>query len=555
MMWYEPYANPGDWALAKKDNIKELVSHWHNCKYNPAVIKPFLSDGNFDNFTALAYLYRKTGANRDQVKDLVKLCFDALDKCIDSHTAWKFNKSPNDNAPIAFNEFYHKVLELSLALGPEGAIVSDKIINHYDDIDDVLKDQFVTAIIHMYGISMGIYTDEAQERTVDFNYAQSIVKEIIKKINVDNAGRKSIYMQLEHTSAFTTYAYALISHGIDDDLKTFNIIFNMVADYFEKDSNYKIVSRIMPNIDPDVIHDVYNTLKNVSVTNDAGNQSSTAAMIAGSGYSKDDLCKVTRLCINNLNQFGGVCLDKSCEEAIIKGIMEYKPANEQLFAGPYDIDKELTILEYMTMGGTIATEASDDDEDYDEDYEPRRKSVKDTSNDEFDSEGFDKPKPKRDFDSEYRKFKSNASKVATSIDKVADTVKNFALSTTPERGERKVLKNDSLTKVLARLFATIAIFDVSKFLGVLWIIVRIANSKKTTERERVKLITEIKNEIELIDDQLNSVETPEAKTSLIKTRQNLKDALRKIQSNKAKYMTDGAKQAVVDMREKNKVRT
>ena len=33
MMWYEPYANPGDWALAKKDNIKELVSHWHNCKY------------------------------------------------------------------------------------------------------------------------------------------------------------------------------------------------------------------------------------------------------------------------------------------------------------------------------------------------------------------------------------------------------------------------------------------------------------------------------------------------------------------------------------------
>jgi ribonuclease HII len=117
------------------------------------------------------------------------------------------------------------------------------------------------------------------------------------------------------------------------------------------------------------------------------------------------------------------------------------------------------------------------------------------------------------------------------------------------RGVRKVTKQDSLAKVLARVFGTIAIFHVSKFMGLLFVIVRLANSKKVTERERVKLISEIQREIEIIDSQLNdgSIESTEAKRNLQRTRSALEEALRKIQSNKGKYMTDEAKNAVNDI--------
>ena len=315
----------------------------------------------------------------------------------------------------------------------------------------------------------------------------------------------------------------------------------------------------MPDVNKEVIDDIYGTLKNVVGTTDLANYSTTADMIMHSGYSKEDLCKVTKLCINNLNYYnGGVCLDKSCEEAIIKGIMEYKPANE--LSGIYDIDYELTTLEAITIG-SLALEASDDFDDEDEDeYTSRRNksSVAKPSNDDnskfkYDEDGY-RIKNKRDFDSDFRKFKSNAEKVGSSIDKVAATVKNFALGTSAERGTRKTLKTDSLTRILARLFATVAVFSVNKYLGILMIIVRLVTSGKVTERERVKIIAEIKREIEVIDDQLSSgsVESQEARSNLIRTKRNLQEAYSKIRMNKARYMTDDAKQAVQDIRNRNK---
>ena len=58
----------------------------------------------------------------------------------------------------------------------------------------------------------------------------------------------------------------------------------------------------MPKISDTVINDIYSTVKYISPTADV-NQDTTACMIMHSGYSKEDLCKVTKLCINNLNHF------------------------------------------------------------------------------------------------------------------------------------------------------------------------------------------------------------------------------------------------------------
>lgn len=563
MMWYEPFANPGEWALNKKNNITELVKNWNHCKCNAAVLTPFLSDGNYDNLMLLAYMYKKSGATKDQYRSLIKLCFGALNKCIDSHIEWKYNKSVNDgtSGPIVFNEFYHKVLEMALAMDAEGAIVTDKIIHNYSDIDDELKKQFATALIHMYAITNDIYTDKEQDATVEFNYAQATIKEIINTINTK--GTYTGCCCMDDATPFKSFACDVIRHDCHKYKSSngciFCAIFDMLVDYFEKSENYKRVSAVMPDVNKEVIDDIYNTLKNVTSTTDLANYSTTADMIMHSGYSKEDLCKVTKLCINNLNHYnGGVCLDKSCEEAIIKGIMEYKPANE--LSGIYDIDYELTTLEAITIG-SLALEASDDfDDEEEDDYTSRRNrssvakpSNEDNSKFKYDEDGY-RIKNKRDFDSDFRKFKSNAEKVGSSIDKVAATVKNFALGTSAERGTRKTLKTDSLTRILARLFATVAVFSVNKYLGILMIIVRLVTSGKVTERERVKIIAEIKREIEVIDDQLSSgsVESQEARSNLIRTKRNLQEAYSKIRMNKARYMTDDAKQAVQDIRNRNK---
>ena len=553
MMWYEPFKTPAEWALNEKSNINAIFSHWNYYKYNPTVLRPFLSDGNYKVLTALAYLYRKMGATADQKLDLIKLALESLSKHIDSHIAWKYNKSANDedNVAPAWNEFYHKVLELGLLLGSDA---TNKIIANYNEVDDHLKDELTTAIIHLYGMNVGEY--DKIEKSIDRNYAETCIRSIIKELNVQRDPSKSL---LDHVDGFSSYAYSLLKHT-SLDIGAINMIFDMIADHYEKCENCNCVKSLMPEISDTVINDIYSTVKYISPTADV-NQDTTACMIMHSGYSKEDLCKVTKLCINNLNHFNEGCISKSCEEAILKGIMDYKPANE--LSGLYDIDYELTILESITISD-IAVEASNDEyeEEEDEDYTSRRstKSMKQQETEsnrktKYNDEGYDLPTPKRDFDSEYRKFKGNVEKVTASVDKVAATIKNYALGTNASRGERKVLKTDSLSKVLARLFGTIAIFSVSKFLGVLFIIVRLANSKKTTERERVKIISEIRREINIIDDQINngSVETPEARTSLLKTKQNLQDALNKIQLGMTEYMSDDSKKAVQDMRKKNKV--
>lgn len=553
MMWYDPYSSPSEWAESQSSNIDNLIEKWDNCKYNPAVIKPFINnDFSFVKLSKLLLLYKNSGASDAQTLDLINMCDSVLKNWVDCHTAWKYTKSATSDEVCdksdSKTELYKYLIQLGLMI-KTGAI--DTIIHHYDEIDEHVKWVLVDAIVDLYHKR---YSDISCD--IDRNRAYSYIQDWIKKINTSaSVSGESIITD----NTFESMIYYIFKRGVYDVNRCVREIADEIINKYISDENYRKVSNVISDVDKKIVYDVYNYINSINeFDTDKGNQAVTAAMIAQSGYAKTDLCKIAKLCINNINQ--DTCkITKSCEEAIIKGIMEYKPANE--LSGIYDVDYELTLLESITINN-VAVEATEDDEDDedDEDFTSRRKplgsSKKDSSNDKYDSEGYDKPKPKRDFDSEFRKYKSNAERVAQSIDKVAATIKGYALGTNAERGVRKVTHNDSLCKVLVRIFATVAIFDVSKFLGILLIIVRLANTKKVTERERVKLITEIKNEIELIDEQISngSVETPEARTALLKTKQNLQDALSKIQVNKANYMTDGAKQAVADMKAKNRVK-
>lgn len=557
MMWYSPYSSLNEWAESKSNDIENLISKWDLCKYNPTVIKPFINNNfTFEKLAKLLLLYKNRGATNAQILDLVSMCLDVLKKWVESNMVWKYSKSVtanDDNADVAVLDRYNVYLyliELGLAYGSDA---TSTIVSHYHELTQDVKDLFIKAICD-------IYRSRDTDSYIDIDSAYGYIEDLIKQIN---DGRLHKDYSVLYTPSFKSDAACLLLHQVHDGNMFMNEIIDKIIDTYVKSKNYKKIASIIPDVPVYVIANAYNAIASSAYSDgisdfetDIKNQNMTAAMIAQSGYAKSDLCRVAKLCINAINENKCV-ISKSCEDAIINGIMEYKPANE--LSGIYDIDFELTKLEAITIN-SIATEATDDDNEDDDDEPVSRsqlgKKTTDMENDKYDSEGFDKPKPKRDFDSEYRKFKSNAERVAQSIDKVAATIKSYATGTNDERGQRKVTGNDSLTKVLTRVFATVAIFDVSKFLGILFIIVRIANSKKVTERERVKLITEIKNEIEIIDDQINSgsVETPEARTRLLKTKQNLQDALSKIQINKAQYMTAGAKQAVADIQNKNKAK-
>lgn len=217
----------------------------------------------------------------------------------------------------------------------------------------------------------------------------------------------------------------------------------------------------------------------------------------------------------------------------------------------FDIDESITALEAIKYDIVSATEANKIEEE-----EPEEPMDEEDPTDEMDRKTRENPSTaekknpaKRDFDSEFRKFKKNAKNVDVSLTKILSTIKGYLTGTSEARGLRKATGMDSIGQILARVFGTIAIFHVSKFLGILFVIVRLANSGKVTSRERAKITAEIRNEIEVLDTQLNdgSIENPEAKRDLLRTKQNLQDALTKIEKRRGTHMTEGSKQAVRDI--------
>lgn len=164
---------------------------------------------------------------------------------------------------------------------------------------------------------------------------------------------------------------------------------------------------------------------------------------------------------------------------------------------------------YNGINNLFALEALDDDDD-DYGYTSRRsnssasKSSKDDDDSKYkyDEDGY-KIRTKRDIGADVKKIKNGVDRVSAGVNKLKHSAK----------------------------------------------ILKLVTSGNVSERERVKIIAEIKRELEVVDDQLSSggFESQEAKSNLIRTKRNLQEAYNKIRMGKVKYMTDGAKQAMRDM--------
>ena len=543
MLWYEPCGSPADWAIKHANDIDSLVKNWDNCKYNPSVLRAFIMDEDFNwnKFAIILSLYD----DHLKFKDLLLICFEKLKIFVNGQIEWKFSKiseEDKEKCKSLDGELLSIWLQISFLCNGEPTQI---IVNNYPDISDYLRNFTRNAIVSLYKRqSITLNPDAVVD--IDDNYADNIIKEIINIIS-KNTNSDNIVYDFEGSPFVYFLCNLLKREGMYETLAV-DILFDVIDEYHRR-NNRDIVSRLCPSVNDNAINDIYDTINCVANKNEASQMIIALLCDKALCDNKNDLCKVTKLCINNINHDNDNCISKSCEASILDGIND-NYGREIISIGMFDIDESITALEAIKYDIVSATEANKFEE------EPEEPVDEEDPTDEMDRKTRENPSTaekknpvKRDFDSEYRKFKKNAKNVDVSLTKILSTIKGYLTGTSEARGLRKATGMDSIGQILARVFGTIAIFHVSKFLGILFIIVRLANSGKVTSRERAKITAEIRNEIEVLDSQLNdgSVENPEAKRDLIRTKQNLQDALNKIERHRGTHMTEGSKQAVRDI--------
>lgn len=560
MLWYEPYSSPADWAEHNATNMEALLSHWQYCKFNHGVVDIFIrhAEFSFERFAGLIHLYKISGASQDQFNDLMGMLLYKLKEWLEGHINWKFNKDIHDE-----NYKASKVHIVSLMLGfLYNSEATQIALHNYSDADDELKYAMNTALIELYHEWAEVYATDVVY--VDFDYAENCLYEKTKCLNKIDCRTMSTF-KCNTESPYNRFLDSLIGDCICDTegFKLSRVgeqlickVIDKILFSYENTQTCKLISKLYPEVRTAFVDDINRSMYSMDKSY---SDASPLLLIsfANSKYSKDTLSKVAKICINNLNHFYGNIISDSCTESIMDGIEIWEPM-ELNSEKDVDLDKELTSLEYMTLTSS-ATEAKSkyDDFDYeeepDEEYEeaPRKKPT-------------EEPKPAekknfsqrvRDFDADFRKFKNNAKQVDRSLSRIIGETGRILTGKSESRGIRKATGDDTLAKVLARVFGTIAVFSVSKFLGLLFVIVRLANSRSTTVRERNKVLNEIETEIEVIDSQINdgSVEDPNARHALLRTKRNLQDAAFKIRQGRPKEMTDDSRKAVRDIVDRRRV--
>lgn len=86
--------------------------------------------------------------------------------------------------------------------------------------------------------------------------------------------------------------------------------------------------------------------------------------------------------------------------------------------------------------------------------------------------------------------------------------------------------------LLKKLLGTVAIFSYSKIAGVIFLVVRHTLRKNATQAEKVKVLSELRQELEIVEEKIQDArgdENREAKYALMRTRGELQDAIRRIE--------------------------
>ncbi len=132
----------------------------------------------------------------------------------------------------------------------------------------------------------------------------------------------------------------------------------------------------------------------------------------------------------------------------------------------------------------------------------------------------------------YKKYKNNEEKVDSQLVKMLDAAKRaFTQDKTEE-----IIEGKKFTPIgiLKKVLKTAAIFSYSKVHGIVYLVVSHTLSKKRTERQRNEILTQIDEEIKMLDEKIEDARSDgnrKAKYSLMRTRSELVRARDKIKYN------------------------
>lgn len=147
----------------------------------------------------------------------------------------------------------------------------------------------------------------------------------------------------------------------------------------------------------------------------------------------------------------------------------------------------------------------------------------------------------------YRKYKTQEQKIDSQLSKIIVNAGKTIIGIDDNTARKRVIGEErvSLVSILKRLLLTYAVFSYSKIGALCILITRFALRKNATEKERIKILTELQNEIEMVDEKIQDARlsddknAKEAKYALMRTKQNLENAYKRIKFRSKNTMTIG----------------
>lgn len=132
----------------------------------------------------------------------------------------------------------------------------------------------------------------------------------------------------------------------------------------------------------------------------------------------------------------------------------------------------------------------------------------------------------------YKSYKNKESEVDGQITNAINTMRNAYNNDI--RTEIIEGRKFSAIGLLKKLLGTVAVFSYSKIAGVILLVVQFATRKNTKESEKKKILSELENELEIINEKIEDARSDndrEAKYALMRTKAELEDAIRRIRYN------------------------
>lgn len=133
----------------------------------------------------------------------------------------------------------------------------------------------------------------------------------------------------------------------------------------------------------------------------------------------------------------------------------------------------------------------------------------------------------------YKIYKTNEQKIDSQLTKIIRSLKNKVFNTDPEKARDQVIEGNKWTAltVLKKVLAGAAIFSTSKIGAILLIITRIFAGKRTKAAEKKKVLVELQQELEIVNEKINDANADgdkKAKYELMRTKHSIEATISKI---------------------------